>query len=80
MLNTIKIMSFNIEAETLCNNTNSINILNIIKIQMPEILGIQEIFCIGKNKDGLNLYQNCIRYELHFDKKLIFIMFVRHLI
>jgi exodeoxyribonuclease-3 len=56
----IKIMSFNIAAETLCLNNNSRIIIRIIKSVNPDILGIQEINC---HDETTNVYTNINLYK-----------------
>jgi len=56
----LKIMSFNIAAETLCLNNNSQIIVQIVKSVNPDILGIQEINC---HNETTNEYTNSNLYE-----------------
>lgn len=58
--NILKIMSFNIAAETLCLNNNSQIIINIVKSINSDILGIQEINC---HNEITNEYTNIYLYE-----------------
>ena len=60
-MSNIKIMSFNIAAETLCTNNNHQVIISIIKTINPDILGIQEINC---HNEITNQYTNIELYEL----------------
>jgi exodeoxyribonuclease-3 len=66
MISQIKIMSFNIAAETLCKNNNIETILNIIKDINPDILGIQETHC---HNEKTNVYTDIKLYE-YISKKL----------
>lgn len=61
MINLLKIMTFNISAETLCLNNNSKNIIDIIKNINPDILGIQETKCHDEIK---NIYTDIKLYDL----------------
>lgn len=61
MINNIKIMTFNISAETLCLNNNSKNIIEIIKSINPDILGIQETKC---HDEINNIYTDIKLYDL----------------
>lgn len=61
MINLLKIMTFNISAETLCINNNSKKIIDIIKKINPDILGIQETKCHDEIK---NIYTDIKLYDL----------------
>jgi len=61
MINLLKIMTFNISAETLCLNNNYKNIIEIIKNINPDILGIQETKCHDEIK---NIYTDIKLYDL----------------
>ena len=64
-MSNIKIMSFNIAAETLCINNNHQVIISIIKSINPDILGIQEINC---HNETTNKYTNIELYKTIAEK------------
>ena len=81
IMSSLKIMSFNIAAETLCINNNSNIIIQIIKSTNPDILGIQETNCINEVTNeytDIKLYDSIastLNYFYQTNKKLHTVVF-----